>query len=208
MLELTSIDKKYGSHEVLRIRNFTLPPHISWLKGANGSGKTTLLKVIAGIIPFQGEILLDEKFSSNRSPVAYRQLVSFADAEPLYPAFITGRQLINLFAEVKKSPVGQLSSLCETFQVTSFLDQPIGTYSSGMTKRISLVTAFLGSPRVILLDEPLVTLDVASVDILLLKIKTATQSGTQFIITSHQPLYTQALPDITELHLKNQQLWR
>lgn len=208
MLELRSVDKKYGSHEILRIRDFILPPGISWLKGENGSGKTTLLKTIAGIIPFAGEIVLDENISSLKNPVAYRQHINFAEAEPLYPSFVTGRQLLNLYADVKKSPMGQLPSLCEAFRVTSFLDQSMGTYSSGMIKRVSLIAAFLGKPRIILLDEPLVTLDVASVDILLHHIKTAVASGTQFMITSHQPLASSALPAVTALHLKDQQIWK
>ena len=57
MLQLMSVKKNYGKHLVLEISSLQLNSGIYWVKGANGSGKTTLLKMIAGLLPFEGDIL-------------------------------------------------------------------------------------------------------------------------------------------------------
>ena len=70
MLTLTEIEKSFGSHLVFSIDDLLLEKGIHWLKGVNGSGKSTLLKIIAGLLPFNGGILLNEKISIRKQPVA------------------------------------------------------------------------------------------------------------------------------------------
>lgn len=73
-------------------------------------------------------------------------------------------------------------------QISPFVRNAISTYSSGMLKKLSLVLAFIGEPKWILLDEPLITLDVNAVNIILSTIKYFHQNGISFLITSHQSL--------------------
>ena len=93
MLELKNIKKSYNSKLVLQKDALQLDKGIYWVKGANGSGKTTLLKIIAGLLPFEGDILVDQTSQKN-NPVDYRQKISWAEAEPLYPSFLTGNDLM------------------------------------------------------------------------------------------------------------------
>jgi ABC-2 type transport system ATP-binding protein len=58
MLQFTGVEKSYGSTKVLEIPSLELPFGIYWLQGPNGSGKTTLLRMLAGILPFRGQIRL------------------------------------------------------------------------------------------------------------------------------------------------------
>ncbi len=60
MLQINNVIKKYGTNTVLCIPSFQLDGGIHWLKGANGSGKTTFLKMIAGLLPFNGDIRVNE----------------------------------------------------------------------------------------------------------------------------------------------------
>jgi ABC-type multidrug transport system ATPase subunit len=60
MLILRNIQKKYGASTILNIENLELSHGIYWLKGGNGSGKTTLFKMLAGLIPFNGQIQLND----------------------------------------------------------------------------------------------------------------------------------------------------
>ena len=209
MLSFKNFNKFYNNICILEIENLFLGEGVYWVKGINGSGKSTLLKSVAGIISFKGEILLNEKISINKHPVAYRRLVNFAEAEPIFPDFLRGRDLIQLFLASKKAVKNQENSLLENMQMSGYIDQPIRTYSSGMLKKLSLVLAFLGKPDLILLDEPLITLDKKSVETLYQWISEShKKTGVNFLITSHQPLeaavlsYTQTI-QVTERKLTN-----
>lgn len=194
MLRITDFKKSYHRQPVLNIPSLHLSSGIHWIKGVNGSGKSTLLKAIAGIIDFSGDILL-EGINIRQQPVPYRKSVNFAEAEPLFPEFLTGREMIALFTTAKQAPPGQATAYLERMQMQGYLDQPLGGYSSGMLKKLSLVLAFLGHPTLILLDEPLITLDAASLDMLYgwIREKRNTQ-GTSFILSSHQAIEQTALP--------------
>ena len=88
MLELKDIKKLYNYKLVLEIPSLKLENRIYWVKGENGSGKTTLLKIIAGLLPFEGAVIFNKTGLKNE-PLAYRKLISWAEAEPLFPSFLT-----------------------------------------------------------------------------------------------------------------------
>src|ERR1700710_265269 len=116
MLQFVNYKKAYGSYPALQIPDVNLNAGIYWIKGVNGSGKSTLLKSIAGILSFDGDILLDETISIKKHPVAFRKLVNFAEAEPLFPEFLTGKEMIALFASAKDAPKGQENPFIERMQ--------------------------------------------------------------------------------------------
>lgn len=198
MLYLQGVRKKYSQRIVLDIPELKIGGGIHWLKGSNGSGKSTFLKMIAGIIPFDGTIEL-EKTDLKKNGVQYRRLVSYAEAEPLYPDFLTGEDLIRFYNSVRKADPKDAHALMEKFGVSEYFKNQAGTYSSGMTKKLSLVLAFIGKPQFIFLDEPFVTLDGATVQVLIDNIKEFHQQGCHFIFTSHQSAEIDALPLASEL---------
>ncbi|HEY2348641.1 MAG TPA: ABC transporter ATP-binding protein [Puia sp.] len=186
MLQFDHVYKSYNQQPVLEIRHLKLERNIYWLKGINGSGKTTLLSMLAGLIPFKGDIQLDG-INLRYDPVSYRNLVNFAEAEPLYPDFLTGHELIRFYQEIRKAAAAQIDMLINLFQVHHFLRSPIGTYSSGMIKKLSLLLAFIGKPSLLLLDEPLAMLDESSTQILPELINAYHKEfKTAFILSSHQ----------------------
>ncbi|WEA02065.1 ABC transporter ATP-binding protein [Mucilaginibacter sp. SJ] len=207
MLQFQNFTKSYGNYPALKIENLSLETGIYWIKGVNGSGKSTLLKSIAGILAFDGDILLDENISIKKQPVAYRKLVNFAEAEPVFPDFLTGTEMIALFTAAKGAPARQKEQYIKSMGMQSFIDRPVGTYSSGMMKKLSLLLAFLGNPKLILLDEPLITIDTASLAILNTWIRERyEQEGTSFLLSSHQILEDGSLPVTGELLVEEQTL--
>jgi ABC-2 type transport system ATP-binding protein len=195
MLQFLQVQKSYGDRPILSIPDLQLGKGIYWLQGSNGVGKTTFLRMIAGLLPFRGDIVLNGT-SLHKTPVAYRRSVSWADAEPLYPDFLKGRDLVAFYREIRKATAEQADHLTDLFQVRPYLSAPIGTYSSGMTKKLSLVLAFMGSPALIALDEPLVTLDRESIPVLYELISTSwLKKNTSFLISSHHELGAGALPE-------------
>jgi len=186
MLQLTDIKKAYGSRLILEIPQLTIPYGAYWIKGNNGSGKTTLMKILAGINPFEGVVQLNNT-DLVKNPMAYRQQVSFAEAEPVFPGFVTGWDLIRFVQNTRNEKEESMQALVDYFGVRSFLDYSVGTYSSGMNKKLSLLLTFIGNTKLILLDEPLITLEDIFLPLLFSLIKERQARGTSFLLSSHQP---------------------
>jgi len=205
MLTITSFQKKYpgSDHPVLSIPHFHLDKGIYWIKGENGSGKTSLIKSIAGLIPFTGSIAIDG-YELHTNRMAYTKRVNYAEAEPQYPPFLTGRELVDFYKTTNggELPVALMSSL----GVEKFLHNKTAVYSSGMMKKLSLVLAFTGHPALILLDEPLIALDVEAVETLQQTIAAYYTQGVSFIITSHQPLSSAVIHYDDVFSINNQTL--
>ncbi len=184
MLELTSLRKKIKGRTVLTIESLSFPPGVHWLRGANGSGKSTLLNILAGLLPFEGEVRAAGQ-SLKKQPLKYRALVNHAPAEPRFPAFLTGTELCQFVQALKKGDASQHDFLCGQLGIDQFLSAPTGTYSSGMLKKLSLLLAFCGQPKWILLDEPFTTLDPLAQQSLANLILHQHRQGISFLLTSH-----------------------
>jgi ABC-2 type transport system ATP-binding protein len=110
MLEFREVRKSFGAEPILSIVGQVFDNGIYWLQGANGAGKTTLLRMIAGIVPFEGDILV-RGLSQRKAPVDYRRLVGWADAEPLYPGFLTGDHLLTFYSGILRPDRRQIDGL-------------------------------------------------------------------------------------------------
>ena len=192
MLSLTNIHKKYGSHEVLNFREWKIDRGIYWLKGGNGSGKSTLFRIISGQIPFKGEVQLDG-INLRKEPIHCRSKISFAEAEPQYPFFIKGKELLDFYVDTRKAERKQAEALADYFGMTPYLNNTIGSYSSGMLKKLSLICAFIGDADLYILDEPLITIDSASAEKLYTLIKEKALGGKSFLLSSHQEVSSDRL---------------
>jgi ABC-2 type transport system ATP-binding protein len=199
MLSFANVEKYYGKRLILQIPSFRLDNGIYWVQGANGSGKTTLLRMIAGLLPFKGDILLNE-YSLHHAPADYRRCVSWSDAEPLYPEFLTGSDLLSFYQKIRKTPVQEVNNLINLFGMQHYIHTATGTYSSGMLKKLSLVLAFTGNVPLIVLDETLTTLDKEAVPVVFELIKKVhKENGVNFLLSSHQRIDNSSLQIDKEL---------
>ena len=203
MLQIINFKKSYNNHVVLQVDDFTITPGVYWIRGSNGAGKSTFLRAVASIIPFEGNIILHGQLNSKKQSTAYRSAVNFAEAEPIFPEFLTGTELIQLFKAAKNAPHQQEKFYVESMNMTSYINDPVSTYSSGMLKKLSLLLAFLGQPACILLDEPLTTLDAESLPILYSWITSQYQQQTMFLLSSHQAFEGELLPIVQEILLEH-----
>nr|MBC7613142.1 ATP-binding cassette domain-containing protein [Pseudopedobacter sp.] len=206
MLHFKNFQKRYYSNPIIQIDDLILQKGIYWIKGVNGSGKSTLLKSIAGILDFKGDIILNKEISIKKQPVAFRSVVNFAEAEPIFPEFLTGMEMVKLFESAKKGTKEQSEQLIAIFKMQDYIHERLGTYSSGMLKKLSLVLAFLGHPNLILLDEPLITLDTEALGILCQLIIDKYHEGISFILSSHQDLNHELFPQSSILMVENKSL--
>ncbi|GHB60209.1 ABC transporter ATP-binding protein [Persicitalea jodogahamensis] len=204
-LQVMNLRKNYGTHEVLSIPEWSIGEGIYWIQGENGAGKSTLFRTLAGMLPFEGKVVLEQKFDLKKDAVAYRLRLNLGEAEPLYPSFLTPADLLGFVAEAKKNPIGQVEELVEAFGI-NYLDQPMGSCSSGMVKKTSLALAFLGEPSIIILDEPLITIDLEARGNLFALIKKYHARGVAFLLSSHQPFADDDLPVTGGFALQNRTL--
>lgn len=185
MLQFKDFKKHYGSHLVLSIPDLILENEVYWLQGANGSGKSSLLKCISGLLPFDG----DNLFSGNslkKQSSKYLSKVNYAPTEPVFPTFLSGRSMIDFFVSCKKDTLGNYHELIQIFDMKDYLELPLAQYSSGMLKKLSIVLAFIGASKLIILDEPFITLDPLSSKILEQWICDSRNKDFGIIFSSHQ----------------------
>ncbi len=192
MIDFLNYSKSYGRHEVLSISELSISDGIHWIKGQNGSGKSTLLKSIAGIIPFKGDIQVNGE-GLKQNPVEVRRKVTYSEAEPVYPVFLTASDMLNFVAQIRNYSKEKVNSLMDYFGVSSFKNQAIGGFSAGMLKKLSLCIALTGEVSWVLLDEPFAFIDKESEKNLILFIEQKVNHGVNFIITSHHELVQEDL---------------
>jgi ABC-2 type transport system ATP-binding protein len=187
MLILKNYKKKYGGALVLQAESLQIPEGLIWIRGVNGSGKSTLLKSIAGIIPFEGDIMLNG-ISLKKDPVIIRRKITYAEAEPFYPEMLTAREIIEFAASVRDESDDKTLELIRYFGVDDFYKQACGGYSTGMLKKVALIMAFLGDADLILLDEPFAFIDQETELKLIEIIRRFKDKGKSLMITSHHEM--------------------
>jgi ABC-2 type transport system ATP-binding protein len=205
MLTLKDFSKRYYDQLIIEVKHLSLAPGLYWIRGENGSGKSTLFKSIAGLIPFHGDILYNN-ISLLSKGVEYRKHVNYSEAEPLYPGFLTPKDLSRFVGKAKGADQRQQEYYIRTFGIDSYLENPCETCSSGMLKKISLALAFLGDPGVLILDEPLITLDVDARDTLLNEVASLLAKGKIFLVSSHQMIESSSVTIKNSFRIENKTL--
>ena len=162
VIEIKNISKKYGKVEALREVSLTLEHGIYALLGPNGSGKTTLMNILAGLLKSSGGEVLYNGEDIEKSGIAYRSRVGYMPQYPaMYPNFAVKEFLLYL-AELKKLPPereGEIDYLLSRVELSDVAERKISALSGGMKQRLSLCTAVLGDPEILILDEPTAGLD-------------------------------------------------
>jgi ABC-2 type transport system ATP-binding protein len=204
MLQLRNLHKKYGDTVILDSPNLDLGTGIYWIKGANGAGKTNSLN-FSRFITLSGANLPpgQSRVKTGRYPAP--AISKLQPSRTFIPGFLN-RPAVSKFSNSRYIyPTGnKVVELTERLQVDDFLHQPIGSYSSGMLKKLSLLWAFLGKPALIILDEPLITLDAAAViTVNQLILKYYQKQEISFLLSSHQNFIPQDLPLTATLLFEN-----
>lgn len=195
MLTIKQFEKRYHDAVIVAVDEIAFSTGVHWVRGENGSGKSTFFKSVAGLIPYQGIIQFNDGVCMNSDPVVFRRYVNYGEAEPSYPGFLTGYDLIRFISKCKGATQEQQTHYIEVFGLHTYMHTSCETYSTGMLKKLSLAMAFLGTPRLIILDEPLITLDNVSRDVLIDLMKTRLKEApTTFLISSHQMIENDKLP--------------
>lgn len=164
-LIVNEIEKKFEEKEVLKGTSFTFEKgKIYGLLGRNGAGKTTLFNCISHEIDFEGGSVSLEENGENR-PVDF-DMMGYAFSTPVLPEFLTGYEFIKFFLDIHKGKIENPLTVEEYAQMVGLdlpdLDRLLKGYSHGMKNKMQMLCLLISKPPVILLDEPLTSLDVVA----------------------------------------------
>jgi ABC-2 type transport system ATP-binding protein len=133
------------------------PGAVTGLLGPSGSGKTTLMRAIVGVqVVESGEVLV---LGRPAGSAELRREVGYVTQAPSVYGDLTVRENLGYFARVLGVPSERSDEAIATVGLTDHAGQVVGTLSEGERSRVSLATALLGRPQVLVLDEPTVGLD-------------------------------------------------
>ena len=157
------LSKHYEKKEVLRDITFTFEEgKIYGLLGRNGAGKTTLFNCLNRDIKNDGGNFYLEENGTRRE--VKPEDIGYVLSTPTVPEFLTGREFLKFFIDINAASIHDLKSIDEYFDYMSIepedRDKLLKDYSHGMKNKMQMLINLMLRPRVFLLDEPLVSLDV------------------------------------------------
>lgn len=165
MLKLINFTKIYPNGKV-GAKDITLtvsPGDIFAFIGHNGAGKTTTIKSIVGINDFNSGDIQINGLSMKEKPLECKKLLAYVPDNPDIYNALTGIQYINLIADIfnvdKTTRTTLTNKYAGMLELDKNLNDPISTYSHGMRQKLVLISAFVHSPKLLVLDEPFVGLD-------------------------------------------------
>ncbi len=156
------------------------------LFGHNGAGKTTMMKLILGVIKSsQGSVEVFGSDPSQKEAWNFRKSVGYLPENVSFYDQLTGLEVLTYFARLKSSPKGQVTSLLKDVGIDDAKNRQVKHYSKGMRQRLGLAQAFLGEPKLLLLDEPTVGLDPVATQEFYHSVDQLKGNGASVLLCSH-----------------------
>jgi ABC-type multidrug transport system ATPase subunit len=185
-ITVRNVTKLYGSWKALDDVSFDVAQGESLaMWGPNGAGKTTIMRCLLGIARFRGEVRIGGHDPVRDGRTA-RQLIGFVPQElPVSP--MTVAEMARFVATLKGRPAGAEDEPLSLLGLADQGEKAVSALSGGMRQRLALALALIGSPRVLLLDEPTANLDSRGRAELLDLLKRLQSQGLTIVVSSHRP---------------------
>lgn len=192
LIAINTLTHRYGANVTLELDQIILPPGTTAVLGPNGAGKTTLLRAVATVSPLQsGSILIDGADVSNSGGrLSCRRRLGYVGQHDSLPARMRVSEFCNYVGALKEiGPVRRrrrwTAWVLSEVGLTAQASDRISTLSGGMRRRLSLAQALLGQPDLMVLDEPLVSLDAAYRSTVVRMIAESADTRTTVVATHH-----------------------
>ena len=188
LIEIEKLSKSFGEQKVLDKIDFKLESgEIVGLIGPSGSGKSTLIKTMLGMEKAdEGEALVLDYKMPKREILSHIGYMAQSDA--LYE-MLTGYENLEFFGKMKGVSSDKLKKeieyIAEIVDLTDDLKKLVSKYSGGMKRRLSLAIALIGSPELLILDEPTVGIDPSLRKNIWKELFKQRDSGVGILVTTH-----------------------
>jgi len=190
LIEIENLTKKFGI--VTAVDNLSLSiakGEFFGFLGPNGAGKTTTIKMLTGILkPTSGSIKLDG-YDLTQFPLKAKQICGFVPDRPFLYEKLSGREFLHFIAGIynlnRDDYKVRIEELLKLFELKSWADELIESYSHGMRQRLVMIAAFLHQPKIIIIDEPLVALDPKGIKLVKNIFRDYCRQGATIFMSTH-----------------------
>ncbi|HZR14274.1 MAG TPA: ATP-binding cassette domain-containing protein [Acidimicrobiia bacterium] len=189
IVEARGLTKHYGKTRALD--GLDLVAHrgrVAAVLGPNGAGKTTFVRAVATLVRPDGGSLHVAGIDAGRDPAAVRRVIGLAGQYAAVEEAMTGRENLEmvgrLFGLDRRAARRAAASVLDQLGLSADADRLVRTYSGGMRRRLDLGASLVGSPRLLLLDEPTTGLDPRSRIALWDAIRALVAAGTDVVLTT------------------------
>ncbi len=185
IIEATGLTKRFGHVQAVDRLSFTVEAgHVAGFLGPNGAGKTTTLRMLLGLVrPEAGSATINGRAYAEL-PDPLRQVGAVLEASSFHPGR-TARNHLRIEALVAGIDAARVDVVLDLVGLTDAADRRVRGFSLGMRQRLSLATALLGEPAVLILDEPTNGLDPEGVRWLRDLVRGLAAAGTAVLVSSH-----------------------
>ena len=185
MIVARGLTKTYGTRNAVDGIDFTVEPgRVTGFLGPNGAGKSTTMRMILGLdSPTAGSVTVNGHRYAD-SPAPLRQVGALLEARALHPGR-SARNHLRWMAASNALPSSRVDEVLELVGLEKVADQRVGTFSLGMGQRLGIAVALLGSPPVVVLDEPVNGLDPEGIRWVRNLARQLAEEGRTVFISSH-----------------------
>ncbi|MBN2345223.1 MAG: ABC transporter ATP-binding protein [Candidatus Aminicenantes bacterium] len=164
MLEISGMRKSFGKREALKDVTFSLAAgEIYGLLGPNGAGKTTTLKILAGLLSADGGVIMIDGQPYHRERHDLKRRIAYVPDQPFLYYKLSGEEHLHFFADLYKIPYAErkekIDFFFKYFEFEEYRRELVENYSAGTRQKLLIAQALVVKPRLLLLDEPLVSID-------------------------------------------------
>lgn len=184
---MSEVCKAFGKHQVINSLSMTVPEHsIFAFLGNNGEGKSTVIRMMTGLLRADGgeiEVLGMNVRHERRAILG--KIGVIVDAPSLYPN-LNAEEFLRIGCIIKELPLSEIGRVLQLVKLHDTRARLIGKFSLGMKQRLAIAHALLGSPRLLILDEPTNGLDPeGTLDMRTLLTSLPALTGTSVFVSSH-----------------------
>lgn len=200
MIEIEGLRKQFGTLTAVDGISFRVEPgEVFGFLGPNGAGKTTTIRILAGLsTPTAGSVKVDG-LDVVEEPTRVKSITGFIPDRPFLYEKLTGWEHLRFIADLYGADWAarreEIEELAVRFEVHEWLDSRIENYSHGMKQKLVLTGAFVHDPRLLIIDEPMVGLDVLAQKRVKDLLREQAAEGRTVFLTTHTLSVAEAVCD-------------
>lgn len=190
MLEIKSVIKKYGDFIAVNKLSLKIEKgEIFGFLGPNGAGKTTTIKMMTGLTTITSGDVIINGLSIRKEPILYKKQFALIPDKPYIFEKLKGVEYLKFVANlygVEKDTFKQLAKkYTDLFEAEDYINDYVESYSHGMAQKLLIIASLIHTPKIFILDEPMVGLDPKSMKVLKEEFKRLAKDGVTVFMSTH-----------------------